>query len=195
MPDDLEFSISQYVDGTLADEQRAALEALLAGDRDAQALLAEHQAVTQMLRAAPLPEVQWDRLAEVIGAAIDEAPSAASQKSWWAGRKVTAGLALAASVLLAIGIAIHLWLSQNNGGRPDGNPVKVVASSGILTVQGPAADRPEGPTVTEISIGPGGEYARESTLAPYADEIDSRPSRVIIASGVNPQSAAPIFPY
>ena len=60
--DELEFSISQYLDGTLPEAQRPALEARLAEDAEAQAILAEERALTRLLRSEPLPEVRWDGL-------------------------------------------------------------------------------------------------------------------------------------
>ena len=63
-PDELEISITQYLDGTLADDEREPLEAHLAEDPAAQALLVGERVLTELLRSQPLPEVRWDRLAE-----------------------------------------------------------------------------------------------------------------------------------
>jgi hypothetical protein len=188
--DELEFSISQYLDGTLADEQRPAVEALLAEDPEAQAILAEERALTALLRAEPLPEVRWDRLADSISSAIDEQlEERVARASWWMRFRMPAGLAIAASAAIAIGIAAFVLTHGrssvvNPGSRPHPNPVAVAT----LNVEGPQADAPAGPAVTEISIGAGGSYAaKDSALDPYADEIDSRPARVVIASGIEPE--------
>jgi len=178
--EELEFRISQYVDGTLEGADRAELEHLLETDATARALLKEHRAVTQLVRSAPLPEVRWDRLAETISSAIDEEMHARMRRASWAiglTRK-TGWVAVAASVLIAAGVAVHYLTRGTGPGTVGPQP-----HGGTLLVQVSEPDRPEGPVVTEISIGAGGTYAKDSSLAPYADDIDSRPSHVIIASG------------
>lgn len=195
--EELEFSISQYADGTLADEQRVALESRLADDPEAQALLAEDRSLTDLLRSAPTPEVRWDRLAESISAGIDRAmEERAAGASWWFRHRLPAGLAVAASVLIAIGIAVHILLPGNSSTEIRG-PVKPLGSetTAMLNVQGPEADAPSGPQVTQISIGAGGSYAHDSSLAPYADEMDNRPSRVVIASGLAQEQPRVGYPY
>jgi anti-sigma factor RsiW len=195
--EELEFSISQYADGTLAGEQRIALESLLADDPEARALLAEDRALTDLLRSAPMPEVRWDRLAESISAGIDrEVEERAARASWWFRHRLPAGLAIAASVVIAIGIGVRVLMPGNSPVESRG-PVKSLSgeTTAMLNVQGPQADTPSGPQVTQISIGAGGSYAHDSSLAPYADEIDSRPSRVVIASGLAPEQPRVGYPY
>lgn len=193
----LQFSISQYADGTLPEDQRLELERVLADDTDAQALLADDRALTDLLRAGPLPEVRWDRLAESISAAIDEQhEQRVAQASWWMRHRIPGSLALAASVLLAVGLSIH-FLSPGHSPVATHGPVKGLGTQTVamLNVQGPQEDTPAGPEVTQISIGAGGSYAKDSALAPYADEIDNRPSRVVIASGMNSEQAPASYPY
>jgi anti-sigma factor RsiW len=195
--EELEFSISQYADGTLSDEQRLALESRLADDAEAQALLAEDRSLTDLLRSAPMPEVRWDRLAESISTAIDkQMEERAARASWWFRHRIPAGLALAASILLAIGIAIHLLVPGHGPGQERG-PVRTLSTHtmAMLNVEGPQEDAPAGPQITQISIGAGGSYAHDSSLAPYADEIDNRPSRVVIASGLAPEQPQVGYPY
>lgn len=66
-PDDLEFLIAQYADGSLDPARVAAVEAVLRRDAAARAALASYRAVDAALagvaRWQPTPEVQWDRLA------------------------------------------------------------------------------------------------------------------------------------
>jgi anti-sigma factor RsiW len=195
--DELDISISQYLDGTLAEEQRPALEARLAADAEAQAILTEDRALTDLLRAERLPEVRWDRLAESISSAIDQqVEERVARASGWMRFRLPAGLAVAASALLAIGLAAYVLTrgrpnSVNPGAQPAPNHVTVAT----LSVEGPRADVPEGPEVTEISIGAGGQYAKDSSLDPYADEIDTRPARVVIASGIEPERPLPGSPF
>src|SRR6185437_1220044 len=145
--DELEFSISQYLDGTLPEAQRPALEARLAADAEAQAILAEERALTRLLRSEPLPEVRWDRLAESISSAIDEQlDERVARASWWVRFRLPAGLAVAASALLAIGIATYVLMHGNRAvvnPNPGANPNPVAVAT--LTVEGPQADEPSGP--------------------------------------------------
>ena len=68
-----------------------------------------------------------------------------------------------------------------------------------MVIEGPEEEKPVGAVVSEVSIGPGGTYAKAPSLAPYAEEMDSRPTRVVIAAGtpVAPVSVeeAPASPF
>jgi anti-sigma factor RsiW len=71
-PDELEFNICQYLDGTLPDAQRTALEALLEYDAAARQLLAEHRKLDAAMKSvSPLPKLQWDRLADHLANAVE----------------------------------------------------------------------------------------------------------------------------
>jgi hypothetical protein len=180
---ELEFLISQYADGTLAEADRVAVDRALTSDAGARTMLEEHQALTRLMRAAPMPEVRWDRLAEMISGAIDDELEARMKRASWLIRPVRSGwLALAASVLIAGGIAAHFMIGQKNP-----NPTAGAAPHSLL-VEFSQPDRPQGKVVSEISISAGGAYAKDSTLAPYADDIDTRPAHVVIASGASTQT-------
>jgi hypothetical protein len=192
---DLEISIAQYLDGSLADEPRIALEARLAQDPAAQALLEEERVLTELLRSQPLPEIRWDRLTDSISSAIDqELEERMAQASWWLRMRSPAGLAMAASVLLAIGLSFYALMQSGQTSAP--NPVETIAHSqtAMLMVEGPQSDRPDGDVVSQITVAAGGSYAKDSSLNPYADEIDSRPSRVVIASGAGVEASRLGFP-
>ena len=189
---ELEISINQYLDGTLPDGQRASLEARLNSDPEARSLLEEDRALTEALRSLPLPEVRWDQFARTISSMIDEqAQERASKASWVLRLRAPGFLAMAASVLLAAGIAIHFF----TGPGPTPAPSPLAPAPTALLVEGPDADQSPAAPVTEVSIGPGGSYAKAPSIAPYADEIDTRPSRVVIAASYSPQDAAPAFPF
>jgi negative regulator of sigma E activity len=66
----LEFSITQYLDGTLPPEEQGALEERLATDPQAQALLDEHQSLTALLRSQPIPELDWADVARDLSAVV-----------------------------------------------------------------------------------------------------------------------------
>ena len=75
-PDELEYAISQYLDGTLPPLERAALDERLAVDADARAILAEYRTLDASLKSLPLPALAWERVAAQIQQAIaqEEAP-------------------------------------------------------------------------------------------------------------------------
>src|SRR3712207_3228494 len=102
--DNLEYAISQYIDGTLPPLERDALEEQLAADAEARATLEEYRRLdATMKQAMPLPEVAWDALTANIQQALagEEAPVRHYRLGamGWTGR-----LAIAASVLLAVSI-------------------------------------------------------------------------------------------
>jgi negative regulator of sigma E activity len=80
----LEFSITQYLDGTLPAGEIAALEARLAEDSEARGLLEQHRKLLGMLRADSGPAVAWDELAKdfsaVVTGTVDQEAKAADQK-------------------------------------------------------------------------------------------------------------------
>src|SRR4051812_19493282 len=95
--DELEFSISQYLDGTLAVAERDALEERLATDAEAREVYAEYEALNGALAAAPaVPEIDWDAFAGKISAAVarEALPEQSYKISAWLGRPMRlAGIA------------------------------------------------------------------------------------------------------
>jgi anti-sigma factor RsiW len=83
-PEQLEFILTQYLDGTLPPEQLDALERTLETDERAQALRDEHERLTALLRSQPMPEMDWDDLARdfcaVITGNVDEQSQAEDQR-------------------------------------------------------------------------------------------------------------------
>jgi anti-sigma factor RsiW len=72
--EELEFQIAQYADGTLPAEGRDALEAVLAADASARALLEQYRKLDAVLKAErsrrSMPGVDWERLAARTAAAV-----------------------------------------------------------------------------------------------------------------------------
>lgn len=189
-PDELEFSISQYLDGTLAEQERTALEERLKTDAAAQALLAEYRRLDEALCSLPLPGIRWDRLTHVISEAVEQAegPAQSYRIDW---RRLSVPLGLAASVLFAAGIAMHVYLSSGVGNFPPPPPPLVK----LAVVTGPQADMPGGPVQSEVAIGPAKAVAGVPDLNRYADDMITRPSRVLVASGIQSVDDTPILPY
>jgi hypothetical protein len=179
--DELEFSICQYLDGTLAGPERIALEARLSDDPEAREILRQERTLSAALRAGNVPAVKWDALAERISGAIEVWTEERVERASWAMRiRSPWVMATAASVGLVLGLAVHYAMTPHAGTPvvPTGPVARV-----DLRVEGPQEDRPVGPVVTEVSIGPGGTYAKAPSFAPYADEMNARPTRVVIAAG------------
>jgi anti-sigma-K factor RskA len=194
MNEELEFLISQYADGTLGEEASRALEAQLAEDAEARAVLDAHRRLTGMLRDMPLPAgVQWDRLAARIDSAItdaaEEAEAPASYRMF-TSRFAWGAVGLAASVLIAAGLAIRMF-----GGPAHTLPGHVeVAVTHLMHVTGPSVEVATGPAMSDVSIGPGKGLANQSAPNIYGDLV-SRPSSVLVASGAPAADDTPQLPF
>jgi anti-sigma factor RsiW len=195
MPDDLEFSISQYLDGTLADEERVALERRLAEDAGARALLEEYRGLDAALRAAPpVPEIRWELLAESISAAVTESAEERAEKSYrlpaWV--RLAAPLALAASLLIAAGVAFRMYSARPGRVATTNRVLPTPPPVAFVNVEGPRLEKADGPADVQIAIGPGKAIANDSALAQYSDDVVSRPSHITVASGALPAQDSPL---
>src|SRR4051794_13592271 len=115
--EELEFQISQYLDGQLPSADAAALEERFATDASARALLEEYRGLATLVkRELPLPVMNWDRLASHISSVVaDEAlPEVQTFKIAWYRRPSV--FAIAASVLIALGVAIGIY--HSSGRKP-----------------------------------------------------------------------------
>jgi negative regulator of sigma E activity len=198
--DELEFSISQYVDGTLADvEQRSALEERLATDAEARALYAEYQALQGVLVSSlpAMPAVDWDQFAARVSAAVDreEMPAQSYKISRWFARPMQ--FAVAASVLVAGAIAFAvLRPGRTKTGTPE-SPMQIVrvdapAAASQVAV-GSASKTATEPALSVAIVPPAADEERPTVLR-YADSVVQRPSRAVIVSAApvgQDTSAAP----
>jgi len=165
--DELEYAISQYIDGTLTTLETDSLEKRLASDIEARAILAEYRRLDTAMRATTTPAVEWDRLAERISSSVAaaEAPPIATYRirsMGWVAR-----VSVAASLVFAIGIVVQ-FVSRT---EPAIRPTPVVA------VSGPQIEGPAGPVVAKISIGPSPAVAHNWRAS---EEVVSRPTVVLI---------------
>jgi len=74
--EELEFRIARYADGDLTEAERLGVEAELAADTEARALLAEYQTLRTAIEDAAgpaLPKVHWDRLEQLLSTAVAKA--------------------------------------------------------------------------------------------------------------------------
>lgn len=161
--DELEYAISQYLDGNLPSLERAALDDRLASDAEARTILDEYRQLDASLKNLPLPTLAWDRVAEQIQQAVaqEEAPIrhySLRSIDW------VRGLAIAASILFVVSLALHF--AQHAEKR-----------AGVAAVSGPAVEVAAGPIVSQIGIGPSPTVAANWQAS---DEIISRPTVVLI---------------
>ena len=182
----LEFQISQYADGTLPAEEVAALEAILASDAEARALLHEYRSLNASLkRELPLPNVRWDRLAEHLSKAVAaeaEADEAAPVPIPLFAR-LRPLLSIAASLLIGFGLATLIYRGGNSGTNPELHPTPAptgtVAVADSVEVVGPTAEATTQPAVVAINV----DAAPLAKQVAAAEAVVYRPPRVVIASG------------
>ena len=192
--DELEFSISQYLDGTLPARETDALESRLGSDAEARALFAEYESLQGVLAAAPLPAVRWDRFAEQVSAAVarEEMPAHSYQLSRWLR---PARLAIAASVLVAGAIGFSL-LNRGGPSGDTGAPVTAgrVEPFRIVKVDGAGTATPTAvvsPGSMRVAVGP----PQAADGRRYADTVVRRPSRAVIVSPASLGQDSPPTPF
>jgi anti-sigma factor RsiW len=183
----LEFQISQHLDGTLPAAERAALLQRIESDPVARELFETHRRIDAELRTGlRTPAVNWGRLAEHLSARVAEADEAQapapSLKLTFVRRMMP--YAIAAMVLIVTAIAIKLFT---------GDPRQPGAPAAVATVQGPEAEHGAGPQVADVSIGPAPNLSPDWRAA---EAVVATPNRVIwIASGADPGQDTQRLPY
>jgi anti-sigma factor RsiW len=176
--EDVEFQISQYVDGTLPAPERKLVDELLQSDRGAQKVLADYQRLNGYLRSLGNgPVVRWDQFADQISHAIDQAnepPAVAGRIGFFTARwRIAAAVLLAGSALI---VAKHAMRSK---------PVvpQITTPSSLIDVQGPAAEVATGKPSEEISVGPSPALAARNSR--YGEGVIGQgPSKVVIIGEV-----------
>src|SRR5579862_1628357 len=150
--EELEFSISQYIDGTLSPAERVALERILAENAQAKALLDEYRRLDVVLKAPQIPNLNFEFLATSISSAIDDAEEEQASRyrmpAWI--RSAALPLTLAASILIVAGVGLRGYFSHSHHGT---NPSS--AGTELAIEIGPPSPAPVGPSQEDVSIGPG----------------------------------------
>lgn len=189
--DELEYTLSQYLDGTLAASDESALEQRLATDESARALLSEFRSLDRALRSSPLPAFDFDALAGAVSAAVaaQDEPAQSYRLHWV---RTAAALALAACVVIAAGVGIRRLQQAPTAGNtrfaqthPRPEPKQVVVLD--------TASRPSASTapIEIVSVGPSAAPQDRPALARYHEDLLSRPSQVIIARSAYAAQDAP----
>jgi hypothetical protein len=175
--DELEFQISQYVDGTLSTGETTALEKTLASSEKARELLNEYSRLQKHLNSAmPLPIIQWDRLAAHLSNVV-QAPQVAGRIGFASGRF---RLAIAASILIIITVGLFF--------HPRRSP-KTNSEEPIAIIVGPQAEAAIGPVIQQITVGPSPALAARGDSWRYGEGVVTRPSHIELAGEVHPPTA------
>lgn len=189
--DELEFSISQYLDGTLPPLEAARVEEVLATDPNAREIFAEYQRLNDSLRALPQPQVDWNTFASAISdkVAQEDAPLTNYQIGFGKVVKISA---IAASILVVIGASVMFWKAPTT--KVEGPQITVATTAKpTIEISGPTIEVGSTPAVAVISIGPAPGYADASRHSYEA--VVSRPTRVVIASGTRQAQDSGDLPY
>ena len=180
--DQLEYAISQSIDGTLDPLAQAALDEALATHADARDLFAEYQRLDAMVKSEmPVPEINWDAFAAGISseAAKLDAPVKHYKLNFGMWSKVAA---LAAMVAIVVGVIVR----QRPTGSVDeiGTGSSVAVNTQPIDVEISAPPTLASAPVSEIQIGQPSGVA----FADYhsTDAVISAPSSIWIASGDAP---------
>jgi anti-sigma factor RsiW len=196
--DELEFSISQYVDGTLVARERDVLDERLATDAKARTLLAEYESLQGVLAAAPMPDVRWEQLAGQISEAVarEEKPAQSYKISAWLKPM---RLAIAASVLVAAGITFTVLRPNDVSDKPGttiaGVPMKIVKVD--QTTPGATAVAIANPEAVRVAIVEPAAAApgEQPAVLRYADSVVQRPSKALIVSAAPVGQDIPQTPF
>lgn len=180
----LEYAISQYLDGLLPPEQAIVLEQQLASDPAARRLLAEYRQLNTLLASSlPTPDVDWDKLAGNIHRAVAHAPGTSLPFLYRFPSLLTRrSMALAALLLLTVGSAFlvfHLLSSrpQEQTAQSFPAPYPKVAQLQVFQTE-PITAAP----VTEIQIGPSPLARNMKSYSTPSSSAALEPASVSIAS-------------
>ncbi len=175
---DFEFLITQYLDGELAEQERAALEQRLAQDPAAREMLESYRKLdAAMKRNAAVPAVRWDAFANHISSALDRLGEPVQSYRIFSAR--WAAVAVAALALIAFGtfmIHQHQAAPTNIAVIPQTSPEQVATVDVMTSQTHGAATNP----VADVTIGPPAQNAVRAA-AFYGDAVTLHPSRVYIA--------------
>lgn len=175
----LEYEITQWLDGELPPARAAWLRHELQRNPRARQWLDEYTRLNRLLAStAPVPQVDEAQLQQRISRAIDRHSGAQSTRFVWTSYAMWKRWAVAATVLLAFGLAARMTLRP--GGRSEISPTAVAQAPAVTITQMLALSTANHqPPVTRIQIGPPDEPA-----AQWQAEL-SQP-RIVIAPGRRP---------
>src|SRR4051812_4627082 len=135
-----------------------------------------------------MPEIDWDAFANRISSAIDEAqesgeidePAVIGRIGFGVTRR---WMAVAASVVIAAGVAFSVLRDRHVSNPVGPKPPEIAQAIEIKMVDELSADDVAATSQVIVAIGPSSDSKDEPTLWRYADDVVSRSSTVVIASG------------
>ena len=186
--DNLEFLISQYVDGQLSARQARKFEQRLAADADLREQARLYGALEQGLRdlGAELPETDYSQQrAEIMGALERKLLLSAAPRRVF--RPVFGVLAAAAA--LAVAVSVAAWIFRGPGPGPGGSPNRGAEGPSVqVTLQAQPGKGGQAKTVEVVFYSIEGQ---EIPPAPsYSIPEEGTPSGTILVS-VGPDPEAP----
>lgn len=176
--DELEYAISQYLDGVLPPLERASLEERLAGDVEAREILAEYQKLDGVLKTSmPVPDIAWDDFGADMRQLLANEPTPVQHfrlpvMGW------TQRLAIAAGLLFALSVGLYFLRPQPQNPVAT-NPIPETAKA-IVVVTNPTLAPTASPIVQDVKIGPAPNLTNQFR-AP--EEVIVRPTIVQIDRG------------
>jgi hypothetical protein len=156
--DELEYLISQYIDGTINELDRARVDEVLATDASARAILAEYRNLNTVVKSAmPMPQIAWDEFQSRIASKCDklEAPVRHYRLTFATVSRVAA---IAAVLAIVVGGIVMMrphgtaWWNQGPVATVGGGD-KPAVNTAPIDVQISAPPALAAAPVTEISIG------------------------------------------
>ena len=175
LTDEDEYAITQYLDGDLAADEVATVEARLSNNAAARDAARDHRSLTGLLkRAMPVPAVDYDHLAQDISGAVDEGATRSRYSLRWL--QAAPRIAMAACLLLVLGMAFWFYVKSSDTGT--------VANPRIAEVVGPAPEAAAGAAVAQVVIDmEASERVARTRYDDYgADVIVGAPPRVQLAA-------------
>lgn len=174
----LDYAISQYVDGTLNELDRRALEEQLLTDAEARLQVTQEARLTQLLRdmaAADQPRVNFDAFGAHLSALIADEPAPVAppipMHRVWVRR-----LAVAAVIALVGAVSVVPLLDRSIA--PTNEPV------GTAYVVGPTIETSDQPAEVRIAVGPSDILVKRGQTLSVADDTLFAPApRVVISAG------------
>jgi len=176
----LEFAISQYLDGTLLEFDRRVLEDRLAVDAEARLLASEHAHLDAMLKRSRVePAIDFDKFAAHLSGLIEDESSYVAQPMRMPGNFLRYS-SIAAAVVLFIGAGLHFipW----NTLTPE-----VAAAKLEVTVQ--VAEKPTAPASINIAVGPTDQLQQSGyAQGVFDDTLIPRSPRLVISAANQPHA-------
>ena len=162
-------AILAYADGTLPADRRGDVEA----DPAALAAVAEYRRLGELLAAPPV-DLDWDRLAGHLSAAVaaEDRPAVVGRIGF--GARAWGAIAAAAALAVGVGLLSHRSPVAVR-------PTPTAPPPSVAVVTGPTADVAADPAVADVRVGPSPALTARDAHWRYAEGVVTRRQTVVIA--------------